>query len=283
MNNTKIVEKYLKHKIKFKLTTKIFSSIESLKSNSIFFCQGIDENLLRKVNNLKNGILILPKKNIKIKKKIIQIENKRPKLFFFNLVRNLKLKKIKNEKPSIGKNTIIHKNVCIGVNVTIGKNCKIFPGVVIGDNVSIGNDCYIKSNSVIGQKGFGILKDTKGNLLEVQHLGGVKISDFVEIGAHNTIAQGTIDNTVISSYNKFDDHIHIAHNCQVNKNNIFCAGVVLGGSVKIGSNNFFGLNCTIRNKIYIGSNNFIGQAANVVKNIKNNLTVFGNPAKQSKS
>ena len=48
----------------------------------------------------------------------------------------------------------------------------------------------------------------------------------------------TIDNTIISSYNKFDDHIHIAHNCKINKNNIFCAGVVLGGSVKIGSNNF---------------------------------------------
>ena len=72
---------------------------------------------------------------------------------------------------------------------------------------------------------------------------------------------------------------YIAHNCKINKNNIFCAGVVLGGSVKIGSNNFFGLNCTIRNKIYIGNNNIIGQAANVVKNIKNNLTVFGNPAK----
>ena len=53
------------------------------------------------------------------------------------------------------------------------------------------------------------------------------------MGAHNTIAQGTIDNTIISSYNKFDDHIHIAHNCKINKNNIFCAGVVLGGSVKI--------------------------------------------------
>ena len=279
MNNNKIIEKYLKHKIKFKMNTKIFSSIDSLKSNSIFFSQNIDEDLLGKINNLKNGILILPKKNNKIKNKIIQIESKKPKLFFFNLVRNLKLKNIKNEKPLIGKNTIIHKNVYMGINVTIGKNCKIFPGAVIGDNVKIGNGCYIKSNSVIGQKGFSIIKDSKGNLLEVQHFGGVKINDFVEIGAHNTIAQGTIDNTVISSYNKFDDHVHIAHNCKISKNNIFCAGVVLGGSVKIGSNNFFGLNCTIRNKIYIGNNNIIGQAANVVKNIKNNLTVFGNPAK----
>ena len=67
MNNTKILEEYLKHKIKFKMNTKIFSSIESLKSNSIFFSQSIDEDLLRKINNLKNGILILPKKITKLK------------------------------------------------------------------------------------------------------------------------------------------------------------------------------------------------------------------------
>jgi len=248
-------------------------------NNSIFYSQSINANLLKKINNLKNGILILPKKNNKIKKKIIQIENNNPKLFFFNLIKNLKLKNIKSKDLLIGKNTKIHKNVSIGANVIIGKNCEIFPGVVIGDNVKIGDNCYIKSNSIIGQKGFGIIKDKKGNLIEVQHIGGVKINDFVEIGANSTIAQGTINSTLISSYNKFDDQVHIAHNCKINKNNIFCAGVVVGGSVKIGTNNFFGLSCTIRNKIFIGSNNIIGQAANVVKNIKNNLTVLGNPAK----
>ena len=51
-----------------------------------------------------------------------------------------------------------------------------------------------------------------------------------------------------SSIHKFDDHIHIAHNCIIGKNNIFCAGTIVGGSVKIGINNFFGLNSTIKIK-----------------------------------
>jgi len=116
MNNIKLIEQYIKKKIKFKLRSKIFSSTESLMNNSIFYSQSINANLLKKINNLKNGILILPKKNNKIKKKIIQIENNNPKLFFFNLIKNLKLKNIKSKDLLIGKNTKIHKNVSIGAN-----------------------------------------------------------------------------------------------------------------------------------------------------------------------
>jgi acyl-[acyl carrier protein]--UDP-N-acetylglucosamine O-acyltransferase len=281
MNIQKLIENNLNVKINFKLIPNIFSSILNLKDKSIFYAQDLDEKILKKINNLRHGILILSKKNIRIKKKITQIESNNPKLFFFDLIREFKIKNIENVSPKVGKNTKIYKNVFIGNNVTIGKNCEIFPGVVIGDNVKIGNNCLIKSNSVIGQKGFGIVQDTRGNLLEIPHIGGVKIKDYVEIGAHNTIAIGTIDDTKIFSYNKFDDHVHVAHNCKIKKNNIFCAGTVIGGSVIIGSSNFFGLNCTIKNKIFIGSNNTIGQAANVVKNIKNKSVFVGNPARKN--
>jgi UDP-3-O-[3-hydroxymyristoyl] glucosamine N-acyltransferase len=279
MNKQKLIENKLNLKINFKLIPNIFSSILNLKDKSIFFVQDLDDSAIKKINNLRHGILILSKKNLRIKKKITQIRSQNPKLFFFDLIRKINKKNIKIIKPKIGRNTKIYKNVFIGSNVTIGKNCEIFPGVVIGNNVKIGDNCFIKSNSVIGQKGFGIIKDTRGNLLEVPHIGGVKIKDYVEIGAHNTIAQGTIDDTKIFSYNKFDDHVHVAHNCKINKNNIFCAGTVIGGSVTIGRNNFFGINCTIRNKIFIGNNNTVGQGANVCRNINNKSVFFGNPAR----
>ena len=164
MSIQNLIENNLNIKINFKLIPKIFSSTSNLKDKSIFFIQDLDEKILKKINNLQHGILILSKKNIRIKRKIIQIESRNPKLFFFDLVRKIKLKNTKNVKPKIGKNTKIYKNVFIGNNVNIGKNCEIFPGVVIGDNVKIGNNCFIKSNSVIGQKGLGIIKDARGNL-----------------------------------------------------------------------------------------------------------------------
>ena len=114
--------------------------------------------------------------------------------------------------------------------------------------------------------------------MSINHIGMVKIGNNVEIGALNTIAQGTLDSTIIKSNNKLDDHVHVAHNCIINENNELTAGVTIGGSVKIGKNNFFGLNATIKNGITIGSNNFIGISSSIIKSISNNYLAYGNPA-----
>ena len=260
-------------------------SLDKIEKNSLVF---LNKKNIKNIPNLEALILVPKGANItNSRSTIIEVNN--PRLSFGRIVSKFFIKKIYNKgihnSTLVGKNCKIHKSVSIGANCIIGEGVKIGENsilnnnVIISDNVIIGKYCYIKSGAVIGEDGFGFELEKNKSPERIPHTGSVVIGSHVEVGAHNTIAQGTIDNTIISSYNKFDDHIHIAHNCKINKNNIFCAGVVLGGSVKIGSNNFFGLNCTIRNKIYIGNNNIIGQAANVVKNIKNNLTVFGNPAK----
>jgi UDP-3-O-[3-hydroxymyristoyl] glucosamine N-acyltransferase len=73
--------------------------------------------------------------------------------------------------------------------------------------------------------------------------------------------------------------VHVAHNCIFKKQNTICAGVIFEGSVTLGKNNFIGLNVTIKNKIKIGNNNLIGAGSNVVKNIRNEKIIYGNPAK----
>ncbi len=268
----------IKKKISFSLNEKWFSSLNNLNDNTLCFLSKITKEEIKKINNKKNLILLLKKKNKKINKTIIQIETRDPKLYFFELVKKLYVPKIKNIKPIIGNNTIIGRNTSIGVNVIIGNKTKICSNVVIGDNVKIGNNCEIKSGAVIGQKGFQAIKAEDGNLIEIFHVGGVEIKDYVTIGALNTIAKATLDTTFIDSYNKFDDHIHVAHNVTFGKNNIVCAATVFGGSVKIGERNFFGLNSTIRNFTSIGNSNLIGQGSNVVKDIGNNELIYGNPA-----
>lgn len=262
-------------KIGFKLSNKWFSSLKNLQNNTLVFINKIDKTNLKKINRHDNLILLLKKKSKKINDSIIQIETKNPKLIFFRIVEKFS-KNFKKDKI-IGKNTILGKNVSIGKNVVIGNNCVIHDNVVIHNNVKIGNFCNIKSNSVIGQKGFGTVKDENNNWYDLHHVGGVIMKDHIQVGALNTIAQGTIDDTIISSFNKFDDHIHIAHNCNFDENNNICAGVIFGGSVSLGKNNFIGLNSTIRDSVKIENNNFIGQSTNVVKDIKSNCLVYGNP------
>jgi hypothetical protein len=68
MNKQKLIENKLNLKINFKLIPNIFSSILNLKDKSIFFVQDLDDSAIKKINNLRHGILILSKKNLRIKR-----------------------------------------------------------------------------------------------------------------------------------------------------------------------------------------------------------------------
>ena len=273
-----ILKKKYKISKKFTLKKKWFSSINQPKNHSLIFLSDDTEKNIKKLKHIRNS-LILVKKRIKIHKSNIQVITKNPKLEFFKTLKDFYKLELKHEKPKIGNNVEIHKNVYFGKNVIIGDNTIIMPNVVINDNVRIGKNCLIKSSTVIGQKGFQAIVDKNKNLISVFHVGGVKINNFVEIGALNTIACGAIDNTIIDDYTKIDDHVHIAHNIFIGKNNIICAGAIFGGSVMVGNRNFFGLNSTMRTAIKIGNDNFIGQSTNLVKDIKNNNLIYGNPGK----
>ena len=273
------IKKKLGLKINFKISPKIISSINKPKNATIMFAKNLNQKQINKLNKIKNGVLILEKENKLIKKNIIQIIKNNPRAYYFNLLKkNINFNK-SITKPKIGKNCDIHESVTIGSGCIIGDNTVIMANVVLGDNIKIGKNCTIKSNSVIGQRGFGNYINKKKVLETIDHYGSVEIENNVEIGALNTIAMGTIDNTIIKKNNKFDDHVHVAHNCIIGENNTFTAGTILGGSITIGKNNFFGLNSTVKNGIKIGNNNIIGAASNVIRDIKNNLTVYGNPSK----
>jgi acetyltransferase-like isoleucine patch superfamily enzyme len=280
INHNKHLKSLLKDKKigKFKLKDTIFSTLANPKNHTILFAKKITKGDLKKLNKLSSAIIILQKKCLKIKSKIIQIENRSPKLFFFKILKKIYINKKTAIKPLIGKNTSIHESTVFGNNITIGKNTVILANVVIGDNVVIGNNCYIKSNTTIGQKGFGFtLKNKK--LDPITHYGSVIIKNNVEIGSNNTVVSGTLDSTTINSNTKLDDHVHIAHNCNIGANNLICAGAIFGGSVSTGKNNFFGLNSTIRNGIQIGNDNLIGANSYIAKNLKGNSVFSGSPAR----
>jgi UDP-3-O-[3-hydroxymyristoyl] glucosamine N-acyltransferase len=108
----------------------------------------------------------------------------------------------------------------------------------------------------------------------------VVIGDWVEIGALSTVSSGTIDPTRIASFTKLDDHVHIAHNCQVGSNTIITAGAVVAGSVIIGDGAWLGPNCTITDGVTIGEGAFIGIGAVVLQDCQPHGVYSGNPARK---
>jgi acetyltransferase-like isoleucine patch superfamily enzyme len=71
----------------------------------------------------------------------------------------------------------------------------------------------------------------------------------------------------------------IEHECVVGEFAHIGPGAVLCGNVKVGAGSFVGANAVIRQGITIGNNAMIGAGAVVVKDVPDNVTVMGIPAK----
>lgn len=98
---------------------------------------------------------------------------------------------------------------------------------------------------------------------------GVMIAANATINPLASIGTGAICNTGCI----------IEHECVVGEFSHIGPGAVLCGNVKIGAGSFVGANAVIRQGITIGSNTMIGAGAVVVKDVPDNATVIGVPAK----
>lgn len=179
----------------------------------------------------------------------------------------------------------VHPTVKIGQNVIIERGCKIAENVVIEHNVvihkgtTIGKNSRIRANSSIGGDGFGFERLADGTPLRFTHLGGVEIGENVELGSLNSVARGTLSNTIIKNYVKTDNLVHIAHNCVIGEGVFITACAEFSGGVTVGKNAWIGPNSSIMQKISIGENALVGLGSVVTKSIEDNHIYAGNPAK----
>lgn len=105
--------------------------------------------------------------------------------------------------------------------------------------------------------------------------GKIKIGLGVMIGAHACINPlADIGNGVICNTGSI-----IEHECEIADFVHIAPGAVLCGNVKVGRSSFIGANSVIRQGIRIGEKVVIGAGSVVTKDVPDNTTVVGNPAK----
>ncbi len=198
----------------------------------------------------------------------------------------------------VGENCTVYPNVTIGENTTIGKNTVIYPGVSIGDDVNIGDDCFFNTNvainhgcqignrvicnsgSVIGSDGFGYEREKDGDPhYKVPQVGIVIIEDDVEVGALCAIDRGSIKATVIGKGTKFDNLVHVAHNCQVGEDNLLMAQVLLAGSVKTGRNAWFAGQAAVLDHLQVADHVKVAGRGGVMQNIEEGGMYAGFPTR----
>lgn len=272
----------------FTRTTNI-ASINDADEDSLIFIDANAKNRESLISSTKANVIICNYEtylecNISTKCYIVT-EN--PKLLFAQSV-SYSMDEIDSVNIGVHPTATIHKNAEIGENVLIGANCSIgdckigagtiiHPGCHIYDGVAIGKNVIIDSGAVIGAAGFGFVRDKDGVPHRFPQLGGVIIGDDVEIGANTCIDRGALENTIIHKGVKIDNLVQIAHNVEIGKHTYIMGQTAIAGSVKIGSKCWVAPSYII-NKIAIGDNVTIGFGAVVLKSVKNNTTVMGNPA-----
>jgi sugar O-acyltransferase (sialic acid O-acetyltransferase NeuD family) len=106
--------------------------------------------------------------------------------------------------------------------------------------------------------------------------------EYSTIGKGNIIMDfvGITGNVNIGDFNIIGARSGIGHDSTVGNFNTFSPRVSVSGNVTIGNGNTFGLNSAILQNKTLGDNNNIWSYTMILKNIENNSTYFGMPAKK---
>lgn len=199
----------------------------------------------------------------------------------------------KNINLHIGSFSVVEQDVVLGKNVFIGNGVKINPGCVIGDNSVIydnvvlydntilGNNCIINAGTVIGSDGFGY-HTVANEHHKIPHIKSVIIGNDVEIGAACTIDRGSVQDTTIADFCKFDNQVHIAHNVSIGKACLLAGGVFIGGSTKIKDFVTIAGKSDIGPHITLGEKSVIAARSCVLKSLPGSEMYAGNPARPIK-
>ena len=182
------------------------------------------------------------------------------------------------ENVEIGENAYIEPGCVIGHGVKIGNSARIFAGAII-KNAVIGDNFYCNENAVIGTQSFTMADDEQGNKFRIPALGKVLIGNNVEIGVGDNISRGTCGNTILEDYVKLDVLVHVGHDAHLHKNVEITAGCIIGGFADLAEKAYMGINSAVKNRKNIGQKAIIGMGAVVIRDVEDNKTVIGNPAK----
>jgi UDP-3-O-[3-hydroxymyristoyl] glucosamine N-acyltransferase len=226
--------------------------------------------------------------NQKIPENTFVVIAQKPKLLFIKILTHCFQPKIywsKHPSAIISPDAKIHKEVYIGPNcvigkVNIGKGCVLEGNNFIYDNVTLKENVIIQAGAIIGSRGMSMARDINDILHNFPSLGEIIIESDVEIGSNAVIDAAVMGKTFVGKGTKINSLTFIGNSAEIGEHNYISVCVNINGSVKIGNRNFIGSGSSIRNKTIIRNDNTVASGAIVIKNIDNNTTVMGNPAKE---
>jgi UDP-3-O-[3-hydroxymyristoyl] glucosamine N-acyltransferase len=140
---------------------------------------------------------------------------------------------------------------------------------------------------VLGADGFGYVRDPKtGSYTQFPQQGTLVIEDDVEIGANCTVDRGALAETRVRRGAKFDNIIHVGHNCDIGEDVILVALTGISGSSTIGRGAVLAGQVGIGDHVHVGEGVILGGQSGVFsgksvtnEGLKPGTVLFGTPAR----
>ncbi|KEP70078.1 UDP-3-O-(3-hydroxymyristoyl) glucosamine N-acyltransferase [Thioclava dalianensis] len=196
----------------------------------------------------------------------------------------------------VGPNARIASHVTIAEGARIGADALILAHSHIGAGVIVGDRLICQPGAKIGADGFSFVtpetstvEEARASLgktneiheqswVRIHSLGSVEIGDDVEIGANSCIDRGSVRATSVGHGTKLDNLVHVAHNVQVGRDCLLCAGVGVAGSSKIGDRVVLAGQVGVSDNVFIGDDVVTGGGTQIFTNVPSGRVIWGSPA-----
>lgn len=183
-------------------------------------------------------------------------------------------------KPAgIDASAVVHERACIEPEVIIGPGCIIAAGCVIKRGTVLGQHVLVRENSVLGCEGIARYVANDQRVLRFPHVAGVLVEDNVEIGAGCVIARGALNSTRLGAGSIIGNLCNLGHGVQAGKKTWMSVGCMVGGNTRLGDAVTLGLGVNVRDNLQIGHRASVAMGSAVMKNVADDTSVLGNPAK----
>ena len=191
------------------------------------------------------------------------------------------------ERAEIGGGSRIEAGAVVGEGVRIGEDCRIFPRVTIYPGTTVGHRVTVHAGAVLGGDGFGYVRDAQtGAYTQFPQQGTLVIEDDVEIGANTTIDRGALAETRIRRGAKFDNLVHVGHNCDIGEDAILVALTGISGSSTIGRGAVLAGQVGIGDHVHVGPGVVLGGQSGVfsgktvsAEGLAPGTVLYGTPAR----